>query len=414
MDEIKFNLAEECRKVVAEVVKKYKYDAELEKVLTRLATTMLEQSSYEDRKLFYRMLMSTPILIIPEGCGMTHKEIANSILGNFNNHIDILDHDEDAYEKLAGDAAFISRPYFDEDAQVRGVIKFLYVKATFDVERLLSEELTESQDVLARNKLLLYKTPLNLTQLAHELGHAWNSEDTPYKREGDILIERVGTGTIYYQIARGENGRFTMKEIRREGMLTEEALNTGMELASIAKYCGITKDELENLYNKNVLVPSSYQGEMTRICQMLSNSELGQDVKEWRLRGSKEATDKLNRLMGKSPIYVNRNTDREDELEVAQIFGAPEEYGVTEFCEQNKRDFFPDKEFMTPLQLFNIAIAQCFDVSSYRTSGKEISDEMFNKLIGPAITTARGLVEDTLRALEEEKNNEKDDKNITE
>lgn len=282
------------------------------------------------------------------------------------------------------------------------------------IEKALKEGLKDPKDILRMNRFILFKTPIDVRQLEHELGHAWASEDNPYTVEGNTLIERVGTSKIYYDIGQNDSGKTTIRETRIEGILTEEMLNTGMELDIIARFLGISREKLQSFYDSGNLLLSIYQGEMLPISEALRNSPLRQTIRDWRLRGCSKAIDRLNQLMGKSSIYINRTTDREDEIDVQQILSKPETNGVVEFCEQYKSDFFVDKGEMTPLQLFNIAIKQGFDVSSYRMMGGKMSDDIYQSLIRPAIVTARGLVEDTIRALKQERDNEKDDKKITE
>ena len=416
MEGIEYDWVNECQSVIADAAKTNKYSGTaIEKILKKLVPIMLQGATYEERQLFYKMIKETPIIVFPETLKCTHKDIVESIFSKVDTNVEVLEHEGDSYDKLAGAAAFISRPCFSKDGSVLGAIKFIYIKSEDEVERLLaeSESLTDENDILRSNRLRIYKTPINITQFAHELGHAWASEDEPYTRSGDILIERVGAGRIYYKIGQSSSGKFTMQEIGKEGLLTEEMLNTEMELDAVAKFLGISREFLQSLYDRGYLLPSIYQGEMLQISELLRNTKLGKYIRDWRLRGCPKATDKLNQLMGTSPIYINRATDREDEIGVEQIFREPDKYEVGEFCEQNKNDFSVDKSSLTPLQLFNCAIKQVFDISSYKMLGNKIPDDTYNILMKPAITTARGLIEDAIRAMEIEKKQDKEAPKIT-
>lgn len=420
MDHVTYDWRKECQKVIEEVDKEYKYgETKLGKallyVLKKLVPEMLEDANYEERQLFFSMLRTTPIVVIPEGGNITIREIAAKYLGDCNKHVDVLDSDPDSYNTLECDAAFCSCPILDEKANVIGVKKFIYVKAISDIDKFFDgSELTDPKDIFSKRNLILFKTVIKLRDLAHELGHAWVSEYEPYRRDGNIIIRRIGCAQTFFQIDKVEDGRYSLKPISKTGGLTEEALNTDMQLTATERYLGISRENLQEVYNSGYLDLSMYQGELSNLGEMLFNSKLKKYVNACRFKGDKSAIDNLNELMGKSPIYINREADRDEEQEVKRIFKSPEENGLTEFCNLNRKDFFPDKKSMTPLQLFNNAMDQCFAVSSYRGSGKTISDDMYKKLISPSIKTAETLIKDAIRALEQERDNEKDDKNITE
>lgn len=116
MDTIVFNLDEECKHAIEEAAKKNQYSGTpIEETLKRLVPIMLQEASYEERQLFYRMLRTTPILAIPEGLEYTHKALVDGIFQNINTNVEVLAHEKDPYEKMAGAAAFVSRPSFSKD-----------------------------------------------------------------------------------------------------------------------------------------------------------------------------------------------------------------------------------------------------------------------------------------------------------
>ena len=93
------NFEEECNKIIDSVVEKYKYSEDLTNVLRKIVPTMISDATKEEKKLFYNMLMKTPIVVIPKGKGITNKQLQDKYIGNVNPHIEDIEVDLGEYGK---------------------------------------------------------------------------------------------------------------------------------------------------------------------------------------------------------------------------------------------------------------------------------------------------------------------------
>lgn len=349
------NNTKEYNNLIDEITEKYKYSEDLSNTLKKIMPAILDDLKNDERQIFYEMLKNTPIVIVPEDSKVTDKQLQEKYIGNINPQIQIEDVDIGEYGRVNPSGAFVSEPILDENLRLNGVKKFIYVGA-FDITKLNTP--------MRQKHYELFSTSINIKDLIHELGHAFVSEKEPYSIEGDIITQRCGTGIIKSKITPLGNGKYSMKEISREGLMIEEALNANFEEKTISKILGIGLEETKKLYREteSALLPSDYQGLMSEITEHMQEKLGKEDFWKWRLTGDKNVLDKINALMSKTEEYKTRNEETEHLNNKKEIFATQETKKMAEIFEKYHFDFFPDKTKMTPMQIMDNCLLQCFNI----------------------------------------------------
>ena len=366
MDSFKVDLNEEYNHVISLAAEKHGYSDELRKVMEKVLPAMLEGQSYEDRQLFYKMLSHTPIVVIPEDTDITMDDLNQKYLGTLNPHIKEGDNDMGEYGNKPGDGAFVSEAILDENLNILGRKQYLYVKS-LDTSKKLFESYKQRAE--------LFGTGINVSHLMHELGHAWVSEIDPYSKEGEVLIQRCGTANLRSEFIENGDGTYTRNLVDSKGLMLEEAMNTEMEVDSVARYLGITREEADKLYKGGCLIPSNYQGMMSSMANRLLQTALGPDFKKYRLTGDKDILDKINDQMSKTEAYQMRMATTEESRGKDQVFLDPATPRVADFLARCREDFYPDKENMTPVEILDNSLLQCFDMSVNKMSFDIMSEK---------------------------------------
>lgn len=411
MDNLKYDVTEEYKNVLEEVCSKFNYSDDLKTVLEKITEAALKEKSYEERQIFYKMLKTTPIVVIPENAQITDKEIIERMIGDVNPHIKQKDVDIGEYGKQKAAGAFVSEPVMDENLNLTGVKKFLYVKS-FDTNKKLSTSDQRYFDT--------FKTGINVPHLIHELGHAWVSEVNPYSIEDGILTQRLGTTTIKYKIEEVEKGKYESEEFSRTGLYLEEGLNTNFEEKTLAKYLGITLEECKELYKTTgILIPSQYQSNISNMTERFSQKTFKKDLEKWRFSGDKSALENLNDAFEKTNLYqkrtklFERRNDLEEEKEDEdlitarnRIFNNPENERCSELLGMFEKDFFPNAENMTPMEMMDNILLQYYDISVHKF---KFDIENYKKIITVIAKEGYGLINqaEKLKAQEKEQENQK-------
>lgn len=116
-------------------------------------------------------------------------------------------------------------------------------------------------------------TNINVSDLIHELGHAWNAEKKQFEiQKNGTLKERIGTAEFTYSFTKDkETNKFFKKCINQQGLMIEESYNTLEEERAMARYMNIPLSQMKKEY-KETLIPSIYQGYMKEFMEyMLEN-----------------------------------------------------------------------------------------------------------------------------------------------
>lgn len=353
-------IEKECEIILDEICKKYGYETEdkpenksLKTVLKRIIPCMLADYSQEDRNLFYQMLTHTPIVVTENLNEDGLKKLTNTYIGNINPHI--IEDDSnilDEYEKDVAPAAYLSSPIITEDMQLMGKKSFLY-----------------TQRLLPSSKAFTFLgTDINIPYLIHELGHAFHAEKNAYKMlEDGTLLERIGTAQFKYSFKKTSDGKILQNEISYSGLFLEESLNTIEEEIAMARYMGISKEEMQKKYYE-IFVPSEYQGLMSNITEHLLEKIDPNPLKQYRLYGDETKLQPLNHLMAQTDYWKNKEQTF-SETNLASPLSLAHKKNILAKLKPSMQDFFsryqdiyfPDISSMTtPIQKVDNVLEQCY------------------------------------------------------
>lgn len=377
----KEELLEECRGIVEEVCEKYGYDREdtegndsLRTVLLKAVPAMLEDSSKEDRELFYQMLGHTPIAVVEDLTEEKRHALEEKYIGNINSHIVEEKADLGEYGSKAGNGAYVSEPIIDENGKLVGKKSFIYIQK---VEGKAKE---------------FFGSDINVTHLIHEMGHAWHAEDRQYEMiEGGRLKSRVGTDVSIYSFTDREDGKKVQKLEEENGLYFEEGMNTIAEQRAMARYKGISLQELSKQYDYHVLTASSYQGSMSYFLEYLFEQiPCEQDFEKWRMYGDKTyVKENIEKDMEKTDFWKNRNEEILPESKSQRSYSKKREVVTRngnpyakEFFEKYESVYFPDISKMTPLEKIENVLEQYFDITNqkYTIMQNEIYADLLDRI----------------------------------
>lgn len=353
-------LLKESESIIDEVCEKYEYETEdtpknksLRTILRQIVPAMLVDSNEEDRKLFYQMLRKTPIAITENLTEKELQELQEKYIGNINPHIKEEKIELGEYGKVLAAGAYITEAKISKD------MKSVDDKKSYIYIQRLNPYNTKAIDFLG--------TDINVPHLIHELGHAWNSEKEPYKiLEDGTLIGRVGTAQSKYSFEKQENGETKLKLMSITGLFIEEGMNTVAEEEAMARYIGISIEEMQEAYRK-ILVQSEYQGFMSGMVNDLLDRTYKDDLKHWRLHGDENKLKKVESLMEQTDYWKNREKralgDENDEISFAhkrRCIERTKKETIQEFFKKYEHIYFPDIDNMTPIQRIDNVLEQCY------------------------------------------------------
>lgn len=387
MDNFKYDFTEEYERVIDEISQKFNYKDELKEILKRITKVSIQKKSYEERQVFYEVLRSTPIIVIPRDSDISEKELIEEMIGDVNPHIvDKNNIDEGEYDKTIASGAFVMSPVIDRNLNIVGTKKFIYVKE-FDT----TKEMTEN-DKMYFDK---FNTGINVPHLIHEIGHAWASQLNPYTIKNGILTQRVGTSENKFKISDLGNGKFESEKISSTGIFIEEGINTNFEEQTVADYLDISLEDAKKLYKNGILIPSSYQPGISNMISILLDTPLKKHLEKWRMFGSEKSLEYLNDLFSRTNFYEKRDRlffrnelvqeNPENNLIIARniCFNNPKlEENEKELLKRIEKDFFPETEEMTPMQMLDNILMQQYDVSVNKYHIKIDNYNQFLNIIG--------------------------------
>ena len=375
------DIIKECMDVVNEVCKKFNYDDQdmekndsLKTVLFKASCAMLANSSKEERELFFQMLRHTPIVVAEELTEEGLKSLENQYIGNINSHIKNEDLDLGEYGSGVPAGAYMSEPIIDENLNLVGKKSFLYVQK-------VSPQIQS-----------FFNTDINVSHLIHELGHAWHAEYNQYTMGDDgILTERVGTSIFKYQFTKNNDGTFSRHNCGNTGLFIEEGMNTIEEEKAMARYKGISLDEMREVYNK-VLVRSEYQGPIRTVMEYLQEKNPGGELSKWRLYGDTESKKTVEKWLEQTPAWENLKQDRPmsdmcSYEKKRQIIENIDSQRVQSFFEKYDSIYFPDASDMTPMSKIDNVLEQFYNMKMIKYSiGIEKYSEIVRQMCGEAFT----------------------------
>ena len=371
MEDLKYDITKEYRDVVERVSQKFGYNADLKATLDRILPAMLYGANYEERQIYYQMLEHTPIILIPSDTKVSTKELTDRYIGNVNPHIIEEKTDEGEYGRVAPEGAFIVEPVIDENLNLIGRKQFLFVKAIDTSKKILSN---------SKERIERFGTGINVPHLIHELGHAWAGEVKTYRMEGNELIFSIGPLESRHSLSVMEDGKYSIKRTSREGLFIEEGLNTEAEIEAVARYLGITREEVEMIYKENPSISSNYHAWVAPMTAYLTEIASKKDINLWRIHKDKNAMGRINEKLSHSQRYQQRDVPTQEDIKLIQFVINPKTDVQKDIFERNISVFKKDRTSLTPLQLFENDLEKSFVISTnnFRFALEDYQDLIYN------------------------------------
>ncbi len=312
---------------IDEVARKFGYGEELIEALKRVVPIMMEDKDEEEKELIRNTLRRVQIILFDEQPTQEQiDELKKSQRAGRNSQVTFNEASNNEYDKVVAPAAYESEPIFDEQMRVVDRLGYIYLTNNNKYHPLYKT----------------YQTPINLSHLIHELGHAYASEKDEYVQSEDgSFTTRTGT---YIKKSIIDREKKSVEEVSSSGLYDEEALNTIEEERILYKLLGV-----DNFWDIEGYCPSKYQGIMTQIMRTYIE-QIGEDCfRKYRLKGNRNNIDDIQEVFAETEFFKDKHRQSHYERK-KESFYSFEDTVMPEESKQNLRDFFTyyNDLFFTP------------------------------------------------------------------
>ena len=351
-DEFVYNEKEEYEDVVKKVSKAFNYTEELQVSLKRVLPAMLEGKSYEEKQIFYKMLIHTPIIICDD-----IEETSKEYFRNVNPHISEAEAPEKNRGAIVVDGRFVCMPVLDKDLNILDTKQAVFVKRVPLQEKSVS----------------FFGTTINIPHLIHELGHAFSSEEKHYIIKDGIIEERIGASSLKTTYEKKADGSYVAHPGIPSNVLIEETMNSLEEESAIKRYLRINEEQLLELYNSGILQKSTYQQIPIYVMERILNTSLKKEFEDLRMHKNPQALERINTILGQLDSYKKRKEATTFNMQKEKTFKKIEENitnsgsqlsegtffkGKKEFIKEVLPEFIGSKADLSPIEYFNSMLSQ--------------------------------------------------------
>ena len=368
---------------VDELTSKFGYSEILSNDLKRIIPVMLEGKDEVKRQMLFDMLSETKIFVLQNMATVEDLEVCKKeVFGKDNKGITFIDADNGEYGKRElADGSYISEPIFDDDMNIVGRNRMLFVKELAKWDALRE----------------VYGTDINLSHLIHELGHAWVAEKDEYlQNEDGSFTQNVGAGTIVHSVDKGTK---EIKGVKSEGIFIEETLNTFMEEQYILKLTG-AKD-MKELKTKGY-IDSSYQGLMKSIMESYIEKFGIEAFEEYRFIKDKNVMENIEIALKETSAWSTLRTEEYaqakrknistiDSLEISDEAKAK----IKQFFYHYDNVYFPDNTKFTAMQKLDNVLEQIYNFGAVKYNFNVLNNdnnlEIYKKVVSAMVAEANAL-----------------------
>lgn len=373
---------------IDDISEKFGYTEILKDDLKRIVPIMLSGKDETKSKMLLDALSETKIFVLPDDAQMEDLEkCKDEIFGKDNKDVTFKETDMGEYSKDSlPDGAYVSEPVFDDNMNIVGRNRMLYVK--------------ELSKYSALNQV--YGSNINLSHLIHELGHAWAAQTDEYVQNADgSIAQNIGPCSI---TARVDRETRTVTGDAVDGLFIEETLNTIQEEKVILELTGAKS--IAELAAKGY-VRSAYQGMQTEIMKTYVD-KFGEAVfEEYRyskdlsvLAGLEQAlrNTKAWEILG-TQEYIGRKKTQIAQIEnLKKCTGEPATEAIAKIgglFEKYSDVYFPANDQFTPIQKLNNVLEQLYDFNSvkYNFAIMDNDDnlEIYKTVVSAIVSEANAL-----------------------
>jgi hypothetical protein len=283
----------EFSEFVEKLSQKYSYNDELRKVLPGVLETFVKYHGEENRNDIFKMMEGCPIFLEDRFLNEDKSDIyLKTQLNGRNSHI--IDKDSDARgvygENIRGTpTAYYSTPVFDSNGKIVD-------KTSFMVIDTINTEYDKRYEEI-------FHTNINIPHLFHEMGHAYAATKEEFLQKGNQYFHRVGLARELYEISPTEEGRYEIEMKKSNGLILEEAVNSFDEEALTCNYLNCSKEQLAQMYEDNIMIPSNYDSLVKTTGEILYNQVGKNEVGDLRINNNLDHIKKFNNTVKSSPSW---------------------------------------------------------------------------------------------------------------
>jgi len=362
---------------------KFGYSETLRNDLKRIVPIMLSGKSESKKQMLFDALSEVRIFVLPDGATVADLENCKSeVFGQDNNGVEFVEADMGEYSQNDFPAgAYISEPVFDEEMNIVGRNRMLYVQ--------------ELSKYSALNQV--YGSNINLSHLIHELGHAWAAQTDEYIQNPDgSFVQNVGVCSITSRVDKDSRKVVTEKT---EGLFVEETLNTIQEEDALLQ---LTNAKSVSELAEKGYVRSSYQGMQTDIMKSYVE-KFGEDIfEEYRYSKDASALSSVEEALVDTEAWQILGTDeytskKKTKLsEVEQLQASPEAIArIKRLFEKYPEVYFPSNANFTPIQKLNNVLEQLYNFNSvkynFNIMGNDNNLEIYKGVVSAMVSEANAL-----------------------
>ena len=367
---------------VERISKKYGYSEELTDVLKRVIPVKAEGKTEEQIDMLLNALDETKIFVLPADAKVEDLErCKNEIFGDQGVTFKVAEETEYNKVELAA-GAYISEPVFDENMNITGRKRMLYVKELYKNSKLRE----------------VYGTSIDLDHLLHELDHMAAAEKYEYVQNFDgSFVQNVGSASITHSVDR--NSR-TVISGKVDGLFIEETLATINQEREILKLTGARS--INELKDKGY-VQSSYQGFQTDIMKAYVEKFGAEAFAEHRYSKDKSVLNDIEVALGETEAWQTLGTEKYVSAKRERITECIDCLEVNDEAKDKIRSifekyddiFFSTTSGMTPLDKLDNVLTQVynFDTVKYNFGilGNDKNLELYKKVVTSIIAEGYAL-----------------------
>lgn len=366
-----------------DVANKFGYSKTLTDDLKRIVPLMLKGKDETKKQMMLDTLSQVKIFVLPEDASLDDLEQCKAeVFDGDNQGVTFEEADMGEYSKKDFPAgAYVSEPVFDDDMNIIGRNRMLYVK-----------ELSKYSSLQQ-----VYGSNINLSHLIHELGHAWAAQTNEYiENENGTFVQNVGACSISSRV---DKDKKIVTGETTDGLFIEETLNTIQEEKVLLELT--EANSISELTSKGY-VRSSYQGMQTDIMKSYVEKFGTEVFEEYRYSKDGKVLSRVEQLLSateaweilRTAEYTKKKKAKITEVENLAV-SAESISRIKSLFEEYHDVYFPDNSSFTPMQKLNNVLEQLYNFNSvkynFNIMGNDDNLEIYKGVVSSIVSEANAL-----------------------
>lgn len=284
---------------VEELSDKFGYNDDLKSALPKVLEAFVNYHGAESKSRLFELLKNCPIFLEEQ---FSHEDKSETYLNNLLNGrgSSAVFKESDTrgaygYNPGGTPTAYYSQPILNEEGKITDKVRFIVVDT---IDTSFNKKYGQ-----------IFKTNVNVPHLFHELKHAYSASKDEYTQKGSQFIHRVGLAKELYEVTPAEDNKFEVERKKTSGLILEEAVNAVDQEEMTCQYLGCSKEELQEMYNEDVLIPSSYDTVVKEIGSVMYRLMGRHKVEDLRVKGNIDHIVNFNNTVKQSEGWKENTQD---------------------------------------------------------------------------------------------------------